>query len=225
MTTTTKCNAIIESGIVLIIVNMMNIIAVFIANCTSKVVALTNKALKFSIESWRIWFERFTIDPRMAFHTNSINGITLKRTIFISAAMRTRCYPNKRHSTISTDTRYPFLSGFVMAFTRAKNTACVRTMNFKASIAQRTHFCFRSALPKMRLLPGAYCPRVTRLRTIFGSIFASFVYLIGYTTLVAYFSNHNYLNGVSRQASQYCCSGNTGRAGYIRNKKLTTAFA
>ena len=152
MATTTKSNAVFGTSIVLCVINVMNVISIFFADCACIIIAFANHALEFSIKCLRIWLGAPA--PLKRIFTSRIRFIASKGTIFSFISFGMRLLTHKDSAAVDTNSCLSFLSGKVKTFLGAKS--------FRVSIKEIFSTIFtlakwRAAFPKDSSKASAHC--------------------------------------------------------------------
>lgn len=208
MTTTTQSYTVFRIGIVLDIVYVMNTIAVFLADRTGVIVALTDHLLKCTVPLFRIKLSTsFTALPLSRFFSNSISNIASPRTKFMIAL---RSLLLKLFSTCLTNKSNGSFSINVVTFSRAKliRPASDTALPLNYLAANNALDSNWSAAPEASRF--AFTHKFftsTRIRTKSSRILSIVFNTKGLAAMLANFINHSDLKGAPRTENRYCCLG------------------
>lgn len=124
MTTATQSNTILRNSIHLLIINMVNVVSVFLADCTGVVVSFSNRFFKMLVECGRIFF--ISPAPLSGLITHVVKSKTQKGAILVFASMRSGFATLKRFAASMTRSAYSLLSINIVTLSRAKLISTTR---------------------------------------------------------------------------------------------------
>jgi len=231
MTTTTQGNAVFRMGVILHIVDVMNVISVFATNCTCVTVTLSDKLLELLIEGWRIRLKRYATLPQMGFFTAvRRSGLTRMGTVLgcVYGVLSNKiCFSAPLANNIQF-TSSPMWSVFTSSIFRSARIRTIKRsvrsvwMNVKNLVAIQTRFfylrftvlyirnafsIFTCTLRRTAFLTLEDLPWRKKHNTItVGTQSASFNFRSWHIVT---------LKGASRSASQHCYLGNAGQTGCV----------
>ncbi len=193
MTRTTERNAIIGNGVILYIVNVVNMIAALVAHLAGVVITFADHAFEFIIECNRIGRERNTTAPCGGGGSAYQSIATFKRTKRTDITICPRSLFFIFLAANSTSQNNSIHSSFIKAFFGAINSPCA-TAGKKGFSAMTTNVLVITALPPGRAASLHFSRRMAGLGTIKGSIFAA---IFNLKNIAAFFTNqfHSWLFG------------------------------
>ena len=207
MTTFTQSNTVLRNGIFFAVVDVVNFVAMSLADSARVIVALSNASLERLVERGGMWLERLTAKPNRMVFANHILTTA-------SAGAEFSSFRSSVHeeflTAINTDPCSAFVSCFVRANLRAVLAAKERTAKLfaarRAGNGLSAAFINRIVFANDVLRsphPIAFTGTTKAFREM------TWFYVKGLFTDRASFI-HIGLKGASRSAGQYCCLGNTG---------------